>query len=166
MDNNTCATGIQISECVYCGKTTTASILDTAGIRLPLCKICKAADPTPPPHDPDLAPGWRPVAQGTRGPNPFRAIGVSVAVCATRWGVSRQAAHKRLAEALRGPGGAAACLALSQAESPPGLRNGRLSAKAEAVELAAAQLSLADLAVLTERLTKRVARLRRVGGDT
>lgn len=159
MDNKSRAQGYQISECLYCGKTTTASILDTAGIRLPLCKTCRRVDPTPPAHDPTLEPGWRTVRVGTRGPNPWAAMGVSVPAVAQAWGVTRQAAHKRLAKAFR-VGGVGAVVKLLTTTGPGVLRPGP-SQELVAAEMAARDLSLADLETLVDRLQRRARTLRR-----
>lgn len=89
------------AKCAYCGKTTTARLVDSAGVHVPVCVPCQRVDPTPPAHDPTYAPEWRVVRRGAYGPNPFRAIGIDIPALACLAGVSRQAMHKRFTKAMK-----------------------------------------------------------------
>lgn len=155
---------LPLGSCAYCGHQTTASLVDTAGVKIPVCGRCKRIDSTPPQHDPDYSPDWRVPNRGARGPNWTRSAGVSIDTLALRWGVSRQAAWKRVRAAkARGPEALAsllAPLALNHGYSVPQRKD--TAVQVAAIEALAKQLPVSDLEALVGKLVVHLARVTEV----
>jgi hypothetical protein len=89
---------LPVAHCGYCHVVTTAYLLDTKRVRIPVCKKCKSQVARPIPHDPEFEPGWRTPQVGTGKPHKYRGK-MNVADMAGRLGISRQAMYKRIHKA-------------------------------------------------------------------